>query len=168
MLGQLEIGPGLNGPLSAVPSASPITDASDLLSDNRLVIADLTDVSASYEVNGRDVVVERCKNCRVNFVGAPASLKVANCTQLALLASAICTGSVYVDSCQDCQLHLGGEQVRIHDSRACVINLFTRTGCILENSYNLHIGPMDDVEGNQWKNITDFSFSSTASYCIKE
>lgn len=136
-------------------------------SDERVRLFGLRGEARVLQAKDTSVVLEDLTECDVLVEGTLESLTLRSVCS-STVKCAIAVGSVYVDGCRDCTLHVGGDQVRMHDSANCTVHLFARSGCVLEGCSQLHFYEYADgaCALNRWKVIRDFTPGSSPNYCV--
>ena len=122
-------------------------------------------------VDGKDVVVEDCKDCAVKVLDCTAALQIDACENVTFVLGP-CTGSVFIRDCKGCTVSLACQQLRTRDCEDTTFYLYAATEPIVETSANLRFAPFNaaynglaaqfakagfEPNANLWYAVYDFS-----------
>uniref|UniRef100_A0A8C6UD24 Tubulin-specific chaperone C n=1 Tax=Neogobius melanostomus TaxID=47308 RepID=A0A8C6UD24_9GOBI len=139
------------------------------------VFSDLSDETltiAASEIERRDVLLSRLRNCRVRLQGSPGTLHLKDLEACEVLCGPVCS-SVFVDRCTDSVLALACQQLRTHNTRDTAVYLHVTCRAIIEDCSGVSFAPFAwtypgldrdyetsglDRSRNHWSDVDDFNW----------
>lgn len=134
-------------------------------------------VLTSTDVDHKELNLESLTRCAVRVEGAASVLRLIN-LQYCRVYSGPVSSSVFISNCHNCELHLAGQQLRIHDTTNCDIYQHVTSRSIIEGCSKLRFGCFTwkydhieqdfdkaklDMSVNNWKEVDDFDCLSNPS-----
>lgn len=126
------------------------------------------------EVNGVDVTIAELRNCFVELQGAAGSVQISHCTDCTFLCGPIAR-SLFAEYCNNCSMNVACQQMRLHSSSQCCINLHVTCRAIIEDCKGIEVAPYNyeysgieedfkitnlNKEQNNYADVADFNWLS--------
>jgi len=126
----------------------------------------------SADVEGRDVGVDRLRDCVVRITGVPSTVHVTNMEGVTFLCGPVQT-SVFIENCKSCVFVLACQQLRTHATTDSQFYLKVTSKGIVEDCRTLQFAPYNltypgiesdmeksglDPNTNNWDKIDDFNW----------
>lgn len=124
------------------------------------------------EVLKNDVELRNLEKCSVSLFGSPATVHISNIKNCKIICGPVST-SVFVDDCQDCDLVIACQQLRIHSTKDSRFYIHVTSKAIIEDSSNVGFAPYNltyegieadfddsglDRSSNNWNKVDDFNW----------
>ncbi|PNF16736.1 Tubulin-specific chaperone C [Cryptotermes secundus] len=130
-------------------------------------------LSLSDEVICRkDIVLTNLVGCTVKLVGSPSTLHMASLHNCRIMSGPVAR-SVFIEDCVDCTFILACQQLRIHNTKHCVMYSHVTSRTVIEDSTQLGFAPYSlkyenmehhfkiaglDININNWNLVDDFNW----------
>ncbi|KAK9885732.1 hypothetical protein WA026_012501 [Henosepilachna vigintioctopunctata] len=126
----------------------------------------------SNEVFKKDVRLEGMKNCTVKIFGTSSTLHLNQLKNCIILCGPVST-SIFASNCDDCELVIACQQLRLHSSKHVKIYLHVTSRAIMEDCTDIMVAPYNwkyegieqdfersglDNSFNNWQGIDDFNW----------
>eukprot|EP01113_Clastostelium_recurvatum_P008466 TRINITY_DN14001_c0_g1_i1.p1 TRINITY_DN14001_c0_g1~~TRINITY_DN14001_c0_g1_i1.p1 ORF type:complete len:261 (+),score=54.98 TRINITY_DN14001_c0_g1_i1:388-1170(+) len=170
-------------PSSSAPSSTPAPAPSTVLSSsapvntNTQTFSHTSDAvlifpSVSHPAESTDFVLSHLTSCRVYLLAPLTALRVDHLKDCTLVTGPV-QGSVFLDDCKDCFIHVASRQIRIHNSRNTQFYIYAKSHPIIEDCTDVHFAPYNvsyndkvthfqeaqfDESASRWENVEDFNW----------
>lgn len=128
------------------------------------------------QVNDQDLTFAHLDSCIVEIQGHAGSLQMSHVTNCIILTGPVAR-SIFADNCKNCRFAFACQQLRLHSSVDCQINLHVSCRGIIEDCKEIVVGEynyeyegigehfaatksLEDRTVNNWRDIADFNWLS--------
>ncbi|CAH0561036.1 unnamed protein product [Brassicogethes aeneus] len=126
----------------------------------------------SDEIYKKDVTLENLEDCQITLLGTPSTLHLNHIKDCTILSGPVST-SIFIENCENSNLSIACQQLRLHSSKNVTIFLHVTSRAIMEDCTDIIFGPYNfhyqdkesdfahaglDLNINNWKSIDDFNW----------
>lgn len=127
---------------------------------------------SNKEISKSDVDLRNLTSCSVFLSGNPSTIQISNVQKCTILCGPVST-SVFLENCEDCDLVVACQQLRIHSTTNSRLYIHVTSRAIIEDSSKLLFAPYNlvyeqieehfELSGleqsrNNWNQVDDFNW----------
>lgn len=128
------------------------------------------------QINQKDILLSKMKNCTVRILGCPGTVHLVNIDNCTILSGPSST-SVFIELSKNSKVVMAAQQFRIHKTESTDFYIHVTSRAIIEDCKNVRFAPYAlnyenledhyklsglDKETNNWQLVNDFNWLTTS------